>query len=171
MDEEQQASGRRRRDDLEVDGAPWFAKVLAARAAPPGADPGLRIHQRPLHGGLVGREAADLPIGESRGGTVFKLNHPEHYVDVHPKARRVPWAYADGIVSGLPDGTPIAIALDGRIAAVTKAVRLPDSAAAIYTTMLAPSTARPGRDTVTMYVIGGTDAAPTLEPVPMLWYT
>lgn len=159
------------RDHLEVEGAPWFSRLLTTRAAPPGPDPALRVYQRPEFGELVGRRAADVTGVAARGGVVFKLNHPEHYDNVQPDADRVPWAYADGVVTGLPGGTPIAIAVDGTIAAVTRAVRLPDSAAAIYTAVLSPQAVRPGQNVVTMYAIGGTAEAPTLEPIPQLWYT
>src|SRR5205085_11807661 len=75
-----------------------------------------RVYEHGPFGSLVGRVADDLPQGPPGPGTIT-LASPESFDDVHPTARFVPGAIR-AVDDSLEPNTPLAFAVNGRIAAV-----------------------------------------------------
>ena len=71
---------------------------------------------------LVGRAVADLPTdGPDGAGPVTVANRAE-FDDVHPERHKLPALVDARLPAAIPDGTPVAIGLNGRIGAVALAV-------------------------------------------------
>jgi hypothetical protein len=139
------------------DGPAGFAKVLRARAAPPGGDPALRVYRIGRYGGLVGRPAAPLVSGaRPRRGT---LSTPGSWNDVDPSSDSVPWTTATGTVTGVKEGT-VAVAVNGRIAGLADV-----TAGGRYDAMLAPTLFRAGKNDVTAFLVTGLPRSASLLPV------
>nr|MDT0657440.1 sulfatase-like hydrolase/transferase [Micromonospora sp. DSM 115978] len=97
---------------LDIPGPATFAAITAGRGGPV-------LPPAPLPE-LVGRTVTDLPVTES-GGPVTVTNLGE-YAEIDPDTGRLP-ALVYGTVPGrMPDGTALAVAVNGRIAAVTRVV-------------------------------------------------
>jgi hypothetical protein len=150
---------------LEFDGAEGLAAVKATRAVRPDPDAALRIYRDNEYGKLVGREAEplikDLPGDEKAAMSTIHL-----FQDVRPKAKKIPWAYGEGFFNDLKGAQPIAIALNGKVVAVTVAKPFedrPDSS--FFTYSVPPSLVVPGNNPAQMFIIHGTPANPSLDPV------
>ena len=150
---------------LDVDGPAGFARVLRARAAPPGAVPRLRIYQRGEFGPMVGRAVPDYHRA-APGPAAAKIQHLEWFARIDPNAFDAPWIWNTGNVSGVAIETPLAIASHGRIIAVT-AAQLPTNGVAPFTFLVPPTLLAHGRNDLSVYVIRGTAASPDLEPVAL----
>jgi hypothetical protein len=152
------------RDYLEFDGAAGFAEVLRARAAPPGADASLRIYRDAPFGDLVGREVTPL-IHDEPGREKAALSSRSLFDRVDPNSPRIPWAYGEGFFNDLNGSSPVAIALNGRIVAVTTAESLDSKGNAFFTYIIPPELVRPGGNVPSVYLIRGSARDPSLDPV------
>jgi hypothetical protein len=151
---------------LEYDGAQGFTEVIGAQAAPPGRRPDLRIFQRGAFGNLVGQPAAPLVREDpANAEMVAAITDDFRFQDVAVKRNKIPWLYNEGNFAHIGDARPIAVGLNGTIAAVTRTVALNDTGDAFFTFLVPPPLVRAGSNEVTMYVIGGTPERPTLDPV------
>jgi arylsulfatase A-like enzyme len=148
----------------EWDGVKGFARVLASRAAAAGPVGNLRVYEGTSEfGDLVGRSVAPLVAADAPTVPGW-IAQPWLYTHVDPGASFVPWAYVEGHAS-IDGSHDVAIAINGTIASVTTS--FPDRifGGAGLISVLPPSLFKPGDNDIQMYVVGGTPAAPTLEPV------
>ena len=126
-----------------------------------GSDMGwARVYEHGPFGSLVGRVASDLPKGPPAAGTVT-LASPESFDDVHPTARFVPGAIR-AVDDSLEPNTPLAFAVNGRIAAVAQTYEAPDHMRAFA--MVPPSAFREGANSVEVFVINP-GAKPSLSSI------
>jgi hypothetical protein len=111
--------------------------------------------------GLVGRPVGELhpsPRGTLRAG----LDNPRSYADVHPGAAFVP-SYVTGTVTGGTPPAAVAVAIDGRIAGTSPTFRTVAGGPFYYATLVPPSSFRTGRNTVQLFAVSGSAAAPGLR--------
>ena len=145
-----------------------FAEVLAQPAAgSPGVGTGAdRLYRVGEHGGLIGRRAAPL-VDPAPGVTTARLEQPEVFEDVAPRARSIPWAHVGGRLGTRTGGIPLAIAVNGTIAGVTESVlENPDSPEATFWATASPRSFRRGANEIVVYEIRGSPAAPRLRRLP-----
>jgi len=126
-----------------------FAEVLAQPAAGMGTG-AERLYRVGEHGGLIGRSAAPL-VDPAPGATSARLEQPELFEDVSPRARAIPWAHVGGRLGTRTGGIPLAIAVNGRIEATTRVY--PFRGRKEYVAMLRPSALREGANTITVLQI------------------
>jgi hypothetical protein len=69
---------------------------------------------------LVGRPLAGLPV--SSGGPPAEVANRAEFADVRPGRHRIPALVDARVPASVPEGTPVAVGLNGRIAAVALAV-------------------------------------------------
>jgi Sulfatase len=138
-----------------------FARVLRARAAPPGGDPELRIYRIAPYGRLVGRLAGPLVANTFRRpiGTITSPGDLEHVV---PDARVVPWTRVDGKITGpgVTGRRTVALAVNGRIAGLAIVDEL-----SRFHALLAPQLFAAGHNDVVAYLVTGRPRAPRLIPM------
>jgi sulfatase-like protein len=151
---------------LEFDGAKGFAEVLRTRSVPAGPDPALRIYQARDYGRLVGRPVAPL-VRDQASPAFAAIMSAGRLDEVQPNAARVPWAYNEAFFNKLDGPHPVAIAVNGRVAAVSDAVTLDKKGSAFFTFVLPPSLMQRGRNDPQLFLIRGTPESPTLDPVPL----
>jgi hypothetical protein len=70
-----------------------------------------------------------------------------------------------GTLSGVRVGQPVALALNGRIAAVSVAYRNPGGGPVRFSALAGEDAFRPGRNVARVYVLAGSPSHPTLEAV------
>jgi hypothetical protein len=71
---------------------------------------------------LVGRAVADLPTDGPDGAGPATVANRGEFDDVRPERRKLPALVDARVPAAIPDGTPVAIGLNGRIGAVALAV-------------------------------------------------
>jgi hypothetical protein len=152
-------------DFLEFDGRAGFREVLRARAAPPG-DPALRIYRDRDFGELVGRPVAPL-VADEPGPAIASIEDVHKFDDVDPHAESIPWAYNEGWVNNLDRTRSIAVANHGIVIAVSRAVLIGTGGNGFFTFVVPPALVEPGRNDLSMYLIGDSEAAPTLDPITL----
>jgi hypothetical protein len=109
---------------------------------------------------LHGRRVADLPVTK-RGLYSTPLFDKTFYPDIDLRSNFLPTNVAGRIDGGvLPRGLPVAVAVNGVIAATGQTVRLPNDPKAYYTMMVPPWRFRQGRNTVEIYLIRGGSLVP-----------
>jgi hypothetical protein len=108
------------------------------------------------------------------GDARFTLDAPERYAQHDPGQGVVPahllGALQGGAGAGGGDGVDVAIAVNGRIAAVTRTYRGTGANGAPVPqrieAMLLPDTIRPGRNDVAVYEVLGEEGSRRLRPIP-----
>jgi hypothetical protein len=150
---------------LDFDGRKGFAEVLTSRAAAPATDAALRIYQHGTYGALVGREAAplvhDVPGDESVG-----IVNRKNFADIDPSSHWAPWASGSGGVGNVTGTNALAIAVNGRIAAVTAEAPVTKTAkGGQFTFVVPPELVRKGQNDLSVFIIRGTAANPSLDPI------
>ena len=70
-----------------------------------------------------------------------------------------------GTLSGVRAGQPVAVALNGRIAAVSVAYRNPGGGPVRFSALAGENAFRTGRNAVRVFVLAGSPAHPTLDAV------
>ena len=70
-----------------------------------------------------------------------------------------------GTLSGVQAGQPLALALNGRIAAVSAAYRSPGGGPVRFSALAGEDAFRTGRNAVRVFVLAGSPSHPTLEAV------
>jgi hypothetical protein len=98
---------------LEIPGPATFAEVTGGVGGPTLPDPPLPE--------LVGRAVSDLPAAEAGGGTVTVTNLAE-FARIDPDSGRLPALVYGTVADQVPDGTLLAVAVNGRIGAVARVV-------------------------------------------------
>jgi hypothetical protein len=70
-----------------------------------------------------------------------------------------------GTLSGVQAGQAVAVAVNGRIAAVSVAYRNPGGGPVRFSELVGENAFRAGRNTIRVYVVTGDPSAPRLESV------
>jgi hypothetical protein len=149
---------------VEVDGAPNFARVKAAHAAPAGGEPGLRIYRAGPYGSLVGKRVDARRLAPAATTATASIQNVAHFGNVDPKASRIEWAWNIGSITGARDSEAIAVALNGTVVAVT-AAQPPKDGTAPFTFVVPPTLVRAGTNDVAVYLVDGPESRPQLRLV------
>lgn len=104
---------------------------------------------------LFGRPVAQLAT--AGGGGRATLSGASLFADVDVRSDLVP-SYLTGTVNGFADGTRLAIAVDGVVAAVTRTYR--SQGQTRFAAMISPSTLRAGKNDVAVYAVRGRSLQP-----------
>ena len=149
---------------LQLPGPEGFARVLRARSWPGRARDELQVVP-----GRAVRRPGRPPHGfddatDARGPTRRSTCPRPTRTSIGPAAL-APWAYLSGRFSG-PHGTPLAITVNGTIAAICEADQLREGLRQFWT-VLPPAFIRDGQNEIGVYVIRGSAEAPEFEPVPV----
>lgn len=138
-----------------------FRQVLKAQARAPVGDPALRIYRVGPYGDLVGRPVAELDPVRAPAFSAA-ITDPAKYDAVDPTAASAPWLMIRGSVAAEHADVPMAISVNGVIAAVTQSVPGVGNGVAPWWAPLPPQLFRAGANTVEVFRITGTPAAPHL---------
>jgi hypothetical protein len=144
-----------------VDGVAGFAKVLQGRAAPPDTDAATRLYRVGRYGALVGRPAAPLR-GRGRSAHALVVTDPTRFANVNPAAPVAPWLWILGAAPAGATDVPLAIVVNGVVAATTQTVGTDGPAA--WWAPIPPQYFHAGANAVEVDEIRGTPASPTLVP-------
>jgi hypothetical protein len=145
-----------------IDGVAGFPKVLAGRAAAPAADAGTRLYRVGPYGGLVGRPASGLR-GTGRSEHRFTISNPGRFANVDPVAPVAPFLWVSGVAPPRTAGVPVAIVVNGVVAATTRTVSGGDGPSSWWAP-LPPQYFHAGSNDVEVDEIRGPPTAPTLVP-------
>jgi Sulfatase len=143
-------------DHIAVDPRVGFERVVASDAVP--ATGRWAVWQRGHHDHLLGREVADLTVGDGEAGTlsVERLERMERPGDDPPVLELVGQ-------TAVPLGTEVAVAVNGVVSAIAP-VESPGFALSVVHAMLLPE--RFGAvNEITAYVVDGPSGAETLRPL------
>ncbi|ROT29870.1 sulfatase-like hydrolase/transferase [Micromonospora sp. HM5-17] len=138
-------------EPLRISGA-TFADVVSGRARPalpepPGAD-------------LVGRPVADLPVGPPAGPVT--VGNRADFAQLDQDGGRLPALVYGNVPASVPDGTLLAVAVNGRIGAVTPVLR-PDPRGRRFAALLPDdSLFVPGRNRLEIFQVAD---GPVLRPL------
>jgi hypothetical protein len=146
------------------DGRLGFSHVLAARAAPAGGDPQLRLYRLGRYGSLVGQRARPLVAGGA-GPAIAEIRNLSRFDHVDPSARGIPWFQSYGFVGRLDRSGWIAVALDGTIVAVTPTGVLNRAGTRPFEFLAPPTLVHAGKNEVSVYLVRGTAGVPRLASI------
>jgi Sulfatase len=124
-----------------------------------GRDGPLRLFRIGPHRELLSRPVRSFPVERSRGA---------HFVDGDEYGRvdlgssHVP-AWVTGSLEGVPTGTDLAVAVDGRIAALTKSFHLATDERTLFAAMVPESSFHTGRNRVELFEVRDAGANVTLR--------
>lgn len=142
-----------------VDGVAGFARVLASGGRGADCVPALRLYCAGRYRTLMGRSVTGL-TGPPATNLEAVVTNPGKFDTVDPTSRTATWLSIEGALLGLRRPTDLAVAVNGTVAGLTRA--LPDRRTAPFWTALAPGAFRPGRNTVEVFAISGPAANPVL---------
>ena len=151
------------KDYHEFDGAEGFQRVLRARAGVGGPDDGLELWRAGSYGQLVGNQAAAL-VAPGAPVVAVAFDDDPDFEHVDPTAKAIPWADLRGSVALADERRPVAVAVNGVVAAVTETSGRIDDAHTAFAAVLPPKLFRRGRNDVRLYVVTGTPEDPHLVP-------
>ena len=147
-------------DRVPIDGEEGFARVLEADWIE--GDGPRAVWERTEHGDLVGQRVADLDVGAANPdapATVENLGQWEHVDPARPPLELIATA-------PIPVDTPVAVAVNGVVSAVTRAGPTPYGVA-VFSALLYPEPFRTGANDVAVYAVSGDPGAETLQPLPV----
>ena len=149
---------------LSFDGRSGFAEVLAARVALPGGDPTLRINRIGPYEALIGRAVDSVP---ATGTTDITASIPDGQLlnIVDPHSHLAPWIFSGGLLTNLGADRDLAIALNGRIVALTEARPIDDAHNGGFAFVAPPSAFVRGRNDVRVFLVTGTPSSPVLANI------
>ena len=99
---------------------------------------------------LFGQTVMSLgPIAKSEAGISLDGDHGQFIED--PLADKAPWTYVKGSVQGLRPGADLVIAVNGRVAGFSRAIKLPDTQRLRYWGNLWPNAFKQGVNEVRFY--------------------
>ena len=142
-----------------------FQQVLGQAAAPSGGPPALRPYRIGPYGTLVGRAVDTIPQGTERTAIEFSIEDPKRILAARPTLGRASWGFLRGFVSGTRPGTHLALAVNGRVAAVMRTSKL-NAEASLWSTLIEPSGVRAGTNIVKVYEATGDPDAPRISEIP-----
>lgn len=144
-------------DRVAIDGDAAFRRVLEADWVE-GEGP-LAAWQRTEHGALVGQPVDELDVGEPEP-TVVEVEGLGHWSAVDPE-----WPPLELRGTGwLPVDTPVAVAVNGVVGAVTPTEETPYGVSVLHA-LLHPGSMRAGDNEITLYQVEGEPDAPVLRPL------
>jgi Sulfatase len=117
-----------------------------------GRDGPLRLFRVGPHRELLSRPVRSVPVRGSGGAARF--TDPDAYRRVQPGSSTVP-AWVTGRLTGVPPGRDLAIAVDGRIAALTRSFRLATDDDTLFAAVVPESSFRAGRNRVELFEVSG----------------
>ncbi len=136
-------------------------RSLARQTALLGSDWGSRFFGSSPYQGLVGKPIRSLRIAGTVGGVVVDPV-PSALLRSLPKGGPLVPSPLFGTTLGVASGASVAVALNGRIVATTRAYK--DEGQPVRVGALVPDSAfRPGRNEARMFVVSGSAATPTLR--------
>ncbi len=144
-----------------VDGVAGFSEVLASRAAAPDPNAATRLYRTGPYGALVGRPASSLG-GSGRSAHRFVVTDPGRFARVDPAAPIAPWLWISGAAPAAAAGVPLAVVVNGVVAATTQAVA--SEGPSPWWAPLPPQFFHAGANDVRVEEIRGSPSAPTLVP-------
>jgi hypothetical protein len=113
-----------------------------------GRDGPLRLFRVGPHRDVLSRRVRDFPVQGSEGAARFVA--AEQYRRVNPRSSTVP-AWVTGHLDGVPAGRDLAVAVNGRIAAVTKSFHLATATGTLFAVIVPESSFRAGRNRVELF--------------------
>jgi hypothetical protein len=145
---------------VHVDGEDGFAEVLATDPVE-GTGP-LAVWQRTEYGHLVGRSLDDgaATVGAPLGVTAASVDRLGSWDDVDPAAPPLELTAQ----APIPEGTRVAVTVDGVVAAVVPTVPTPYGTSIVHA-LLWPGAVHAGANTMGMYAVDGPAAAPVLHAI------
>ncbi|MFY1632028.1 sulfatase-like hydrolase/transferase [Solwaraspora sp. WMMB335] len=142
-------------EPVTVPGPQTFAALIDGRAGPPSP--------APLVPELVGRAVDDLAIADD-GGVRARIDNADEYAAVDLRGGQLPAVAYGELPSSVADGTPVAVALNGRIATVVPALA-PDAAGRRFAVLLTDESAfRTGRNELELFVVADDGGLRRLYP-------
>jgi hypothetical protein len=111
---------------------------------------------------LVNKQVGDLPVSGAASGRATANLGTSFNVD--PKSGTIP-AMIYGKATGVPAGTPVAIAVNGTISAVPITFAGVKSSEIRYAGMVFDERFKTGRNTLQLFVVEGTPSNPVLRPL------
>lgn len=148
---------------VQVDGKAGFEEVLHAQVSIAGGDPSLKLYRVGPYGGFVGEPVTALRSGRPSGRSA-SVKDAANWDDVDVDARYINWAFLEGEVDA-PDGTQLAVAVNGRLAAFPVSYSDSSGAPSRYWIMVPPQLLHDGRNEITLYEVGGSTENPTLSRI------
>ncbi len=112
---------------------------------------------------LIGSDVRSLDVTEARPGTSFELSAARDYEDVDTSGGTIP-ALVYGELTDVTEGTPMAVAVNGEIAAVSEAYRSVGGYDAVAL-IAPPASFRDGPNEIELFEVEG-GKRPLLRPVP-----
>ena len=112
---------------------------------------------------LIGADVGSLDVTEAEPGTSFQLGAAGDYEDVDTEGGSLP-ALVFGKLEGVAEGTAMAVAVNGEIAAVSEAYRSVNGYDAVAL-IAPPESFRDGPNEIELFEVTG-DRQPQLRPVP-----
>jgi hypothetical protein len=116
-----------------------------------GRDGPQRLFRIGPHPELLSRPVRSFPVEQSRGAHFVD---GEAYGRVNPRSSSVP-AWVTGSLDGVPPGRDLAVAVDGRIAALTRSFHLATDEKTLFAAMVPESSFHAGRNDVGLYELLG----------------
>ncbi|MDX6653138.1 MAG: hypothetical protein QOJ38_1919 [Solirubrobacterales bacterium] len=139
------------------------ARTLAEKATIFGAGDPARLFALGGSADLLGKRASTLAGGPA-AGLSFSAKDPALYASVNPAAGSLPALLQGKFASGLADGEPLAVAVNGHIAAITRAFT-PGTRSARVLAMIPPGAFRAGRNLVELFELVSAGGQARLQPV------
>ena len=116
------------------------------------------------HRDLVGRKVADFSVGGASGAKAVCNVGPKATIDpAKPSQSYQVW----GTVSGIPADTPVAVAVNGTVAAVPLVFRHSKSPTLHVAAMTSDALYRNGANNIALFIVERTGGATTLRPVQL----
>ena len=138
--------------------------MLDARAAPPG-DPTLRLYGIGPYASLLGRNAAPL-LGSDLDATAT-VDAQSRYDTIIPDAPVAWWPLISGWVGIRERGVPLAVIVNGRIAALAETTGDLDGDRREFTAMIPTGLLQLKDNQIEIARISGTEQAPALQRLRM----
>ncbi|MFP3899812.1 MAG: sulfatase-like hydrolase/transferase [Acidimicrobiia bacterium] len=145
-----------------VDGRDAFEEVLAADWVP--GEGSRAVWQRGEHDDLLGRGLDELTIGDPFPNAELTVEGLERWDDLDMSD--FPQLEVGGH-GPVPEDTPVAIGLNGTVAAVVPVEPTPFGVAS-FTALVLPETRREGANELTAYAVTDAPDGPVLRPVPLV---
>jgi len=115
--------------------------------------------------GLVGKSVSTLAVATAPAAAAHVDAVGSRLLRRFPRGSALVPSPLAGTLSGVRVGQPVALALNGRIAAVSVAYRNPGGGPVRFSALPGESAFRTGRNAVRVFVLAGSPAHPTLDAV------
>jgi hypothetical protein len=151
-------------DQIEID-PDGFSAIVESIAAPEGGDPTLRIYRHSGYGGMIGMPSGSFTSVPASGQTAV-IDDLDDFTAVERSAPSIPWAVNTGSVADASDHLALAIAINGRIVAVSETLP-PVDGRAPFVFLVPPSLVREGSNDIAVYALSGLGPSTALRAIPL----